>query len=83
MPVWNSGVKIKHLFTEKEDLENVRASMAAIANVLDKSPCFRLFDTKNFSSIPEGDSVITPVDYANKLLALMYDYADEHRIWIE
>jgi hypothetical protein len=81
--VWKTKVKIKHLFTKKEDPKSVRKSMAEIADVLDKSPAFSQFSTKKFRAIPKGDSVITPLDYANKLLEQMYDYADQHRIWIE
>ena len=81
---WQNRITLKHLFTEEESVESIRASMRAIADELDKAPFFRHFAAKKkFRAIPLGDDVIRPVDYANKLLDAMYDYADEHRIWIE
>jgi hypothetical protein len=80
---WRQKVKIKHLLTEDEDHESIQASMNGIADILDQAPCFWLFSTQKFRKIPEGDDVFGPVDYGNKLLDTMYDYADQHRIWIE
>ena len=80
---WNSKVKVKHLFTEKEDHASVQASMQAVADALDNHPAFMLFDTRGFHRISEGDETFGPVDYANRLLAQMYDHADLWRIWIE
>jgi hypothetical protein len=80
---WIHRVKIKHLFTEKEDYESIQESMNAIADVLKRSGCFFRFDLKKFRNIPKGDEVFGPADYANKLLARMYDYADDNQIWIE
>lgn len=80
---WDYRVKVKHLFTEEEDAESVRKSMNAIADVLDKEPCFRGFSLlKRFRAIPDGDGFIEPLDYANKLLNELYNYADAERIWI-
>ena len=79
---WNSKVKVKHLFTEKEDHKSVQASMSAVADVLDTSPVFAMFDTRGFRNISKGDGVFGPADYANRLLERMYDYADLWRIWI-
>jgi len=80
---WNSKIKIKHLFTEDEDHESVQESMNAIADVVRNHSAFVLFDTKNFRNIPRGDDVLGPTDYANRLLDRLYDFADEHRIWVK
>lgn len=81
---WNHRIKIKHLLTEKEDWQSVQESMKSIADVLSSDPWFRTFiDLHRFRQIPQGDSVIGPVDYANRLLGYLYDFADEQRIWIE
>jgi hypothetical protein len=80
---WRHQVKIKHLLTEEEDHEAVQASMNSIADVLDQATCFWFFPVNKFRSIPEGDAVFGPVDYANKLLDAMYTYADKRKIWIE
>jgi hypothetical protein len=81
---WNHKVKIKHLFTDKEDWQSIQDSMNAIADVLTKDAWFRTFvDLHKFRQIPEGDTVIRPVDYANKLLDFLYNFADDQRIWIE
>ena len=80
---WRHQVKIRHLLTDQEDATSVRMSMKEITDVLDKSPCFAGFSTKKFRAIPDGDDVITPLDYGNRLLDRMYDFADEHRIWLE
>jgi hypothetical protein len=83
MARWNYHVKIKHLLTEDEDFETVQANMNAIADVLEKEPCFRRFyDLAKFRQIPPGDDIFGPVDYANRLLDWMYNYADDERIWI-
>ena len=83
MTNWVVRVKIKHLFTEVEDYESVQASMNAIADILVKTPCFYGFSLRNFRKIPKGDEVFGPVDYANKLLEKLYDYADDHQIWLD
>lgn len=83
MPTWLNRVKVKHLFTEATDFDNVQASMNAIADILDKTNCFARFDTRPFRAIPTGDDVFGPVDYANRLLGRMYDFADDNRIWLE
>lgn len=80
---WLHKVKVKHLFTENEDHESIQTSMMAVADTIDKEQCFWAFDTSKFRAIPEGDDFFGPVDYANKLLDSMYDYADHQRIWIE
>ena len=82
MPDWTYRVALKHLYTKREDLEGIQASMTAIAEVLNNDPYFQSFDTSGFNTIPLGDDVFKPVDYANRLLNRMYDYADLHRIWI-
>lgn len=81
--MWNSRVKIKHLFTSDESHDAIQTSMNAVADVLKSSPAFRNFNTAKFRNIPQGEDVFRPVDYANRLLESMYDYADENRIWIE
>lgn len=79
---WQTRVQIKHLFTEDESHEAVQKSMNDVADVISKEPAFRHFKLDKFRLIPEGDEVIAPVDYANKLLSRLYDYADTNRIWI-
>ncbi|MCP4606368.1 MAG: hypothetical protein GY847_38630 [Proteobacteria bacterium] len=81
--MWAHKVKVKHLFSEKEDHESIQNEMNAIADILDNDTWFIHFSTDGFRSIPEGDSVFEPVDYANRLLSRMYDFADAYRIWIE
>lgn len=80
---WNSRVKVKHLFTKNNDHESVQTSVNAIADVLEETDEFCWFDADGFRDIPKGDSFFGPADYANRLLEKMYDYADEHRIWVE
>ena len=83
MPEWLGRVKIKHLLTEKDDWESVQTSMTQIAGILERRKAFSGFDVLPFRSIPKGDTVFGPADYANRYLASMYDFADSHRIWIE
>lgn len=83
MTDWKYKVHIKHLLDDDESYEHVVQVAAAIADVLDKAPCFTGFSTKRFRKIPEGDDVVTSADYLNKLLDRMYDFADSHLIWIE
>ncbi len=83
---WKYHVKVKHLFTEAEDHASIRESMTNIAGVLMNTPCFNNFSRpllKKFHHIPKSNGVIEPIDYANKLLDKIYDYADANDIWIE
>lgn len=85
MGTWKKTVRIKHLFTKDEDHESVRVSMEAIANVLDSRPCFRKFShLSKFRDLPQQDELdVELLEYSNGLLDQMYDFADDHRIWIE
>jgi len=83
MTNWRARVNLTHLFTKDEDFEAVQKSMNEIADVIEASHYFNEFDTTMFREIPHGDSFFGPVDYANKLINWLYDYADEHKIWIE
>ena len=76
---WLTRVQLKHLLTEEETPEAINASMKAIAAALRKSLAFRSVDRGFLREMEE----CTDVYEGNQLLAAMYDYADEHRIWIE
>ena len=83
---WNSKVKIKHLLTDGESHEEVQANMNAIADALESSGVFAGFSRQviaGMRNIPKGDNVFGPVDYADRYLDKMYDFANEYRIWIE
>ncbi len=83
MADWKHYIAIKHLITEEEDHKSIQASMNAIADVLDKDVWFSNFSDKiKFRKIPKGNRVIACVDYANRLMDKMYDYADKKRIWV-
>lgn len=82
MSKWAHKVTITHLFTEQEDHESIQNSMNDIADELEKHSCFNTFDTFQMRRIPQGDGFFGPVDYANKIIDCMYDFADEHGIWI-
>lgn len=79
---WKVSVSLKHLFTEKEDYALIQESMNLVADAIDQEPAFRGFDTRDFRAIPKGDKIFGPLDYADRLLARMYDHADARRIWI-
>ena len=86
MTRWTSKVAIKHLLEhDDESHEATQRSMIAIANALENAPAFACFDRdwiEKMRNIPQGDDFFSPVDYANKLLDRMYDFADSHGIWI-
>ena len=78
---WKHRVKIKHLFTKNEDYDSIKSSMKSIYEVLTVDPYFKKFVLLNkFIKIPNGDDVISSLDYANKLLDKLYDYADDNKI---
>lgn len=85
---WKHRVKIKHLFTKNEDYDSIKSSMKSIYDVLVEDTHFDKFKYRSkFLNILEGKNsqydVISSLDYANKLLDELYDYADDNKIWIE
>jgi hypothetical protein len=83
MAKWNYKVKLTHLFTVKNDHESIQNSMIAIAKVIESEKCFFGFNTEKFYEVPEGDGVMEPEDFANKLIGRVYDFADLHKIWVD
>ena len=84
MTNWHKKIQVKHLLTESEEHKDIQESMSKIADVLSKHHEFmRSPLIQRMRNIPEGDDVITPSDYANKLLSAMYNIADEEKIWME
>ena len=85
MAVWKHTIALKYLYddTDLDAPEDVRRSMAVLADAIDENPIFKKFDTSLFRQMPDGDSFFSTEDYANKLLERLYDFADEKRIWIE
>ena len=84
--MWNSRVRFKHLLTKDETHEAVQASMNAIATVIEGNTAFLSLNSvliEKMRNIPQGDDFFGPVDYANKLLDSVYDFADANRIWID
>ena len=82
---WQHKIRLKHLLTKSEKWENLQESMNKIADVLDNEPRFIRFGTKCFRQVPKDDEleVLTPLDYCNKLINMLYDYADDNAIWVE
>ena len=80
---WINRIELKSLMTEKEAHTSIQSSMNKIAKRIKKEVFFMPFDVSLFSKIPKGDDIFKPVDYANKLIDRLYDFADEHRIWIK
>ena len=76
---WLTRVQLRHLITEEETTDAINVSMRAIAAALRKSLAFR---SMSRTFLREMDECLE-VDEGNELLDAMYDYADEHRIWIE
>ena len=83
MTNWRKTIKIKQFLTESEEHKKIQESMDKIADELGKHFEFKLSPIiHKMRNIPQGDDVITPHDYANKLLGYIYDKADEEKIWI-
>ena len=75
-PYWKHEIRLKHLFTTDSSRAAVRRSMNAVAKELLQSPLF--------TDLPvlmrfRGES---DLGVANELLDALYDYCDEHRIWV-
>ena len=84
MTNWRKKIQIKGLLTESEEHKDIQESMNKISDVLKRYPEFAMTNLcSKMKHIPMGDDIITPLDYANKLLSKMYDIADEQAIWIE
>ena len=76
---WTSRIQLKHLLTDEETPEAINISMKAIAAALRKSLACRSMSRTLLRDMEE----CTDQFEGNELLAALYDYADEHRIWIE
>ena len=77
---WKWHVQLKQLFADSEETpEAVNATMKAVATAMRESLAFRLIDRRILQEMDK----CTHVAVADGLLNTMYDYADEHRIWIE
>ena len=76
---WNTRIQLKHLLTDEETPEAINASMKAIATALRKSSACLAMSRVFLRDMEE----CTDQFEGNELLAALYDYADEHRIWIE
>lgn len=76
--MWKRKIKVKHLFTEKEDHESIQESMSKIADVLEKENF-----PKRIVDAARHISKDLPLGHANSVLKDMYDYADTWRVWIE
>ena len=84
MTNWKKYINIKDLLTDSEEHKDIQESMNKIANVLDHHNEFRALSLiYKMRNIPKGDDIISASDYANKCLDIMYNIADEERIWIE
>ena len=86
MANWKHHIHLKELFTDKEDYESVKKSMNEVADRIEKDNHFDSLDKKfikKFRKIPKGDEFFKPIDYANKLLSTLYDFADYEKIWID
>jgi hypothetical protein len=80
---WIHKAQLRHLFTKEEDYESVKKSMADIADAIKTYPFFSGFNVVPFYKILQGDDIISPLDYANKLINRMWDFCDENNIWID
>lgn len=73
---WNheiKGLSRIWLLGEDEDFADIGRQVAA---KLRKYPCFRGFDKSKFKNLES-------VEDFNTALADLYDYADDHQIWID
>lgn len=75
-PFWQHQVRLKHLMTLSADWQSVSKTMSQIAAVLSANPLFDAFPAQR-EFWREGD-----LDRANDLLDQLYDFCDEHRIWV-
>jgi hypothetical protein len=86
MTLWLYKARLRQFIetdVEDNDLPGIRRDMKKLGDEIKKLACFRGFSTDKFYDIPAGDEVVSAMDYANKLIERMYDYADTQRIWIE
>lgn len=81
---WNHKVEgFGAMLTTAPDHAAVQATMTAIADRLKQDPWFSRFDFTQFYNLPEGDDFFAPSDYADRILARLYDYCDRERIWLD
>jgi hypothetical protein len=74
---WRDTMAITHLLTTDSTPGAVSRSMNAVADVLERTPCFQDFAELDAFRHQED------CDQANWLLDILYDYCDLHRIWVE
>ena len=74
---WKHTIKIKHLFTQSEERDDIVESMTKIADVLEKKDC-----VKDFFYLGRCRK-INDVRTANAFLDKLYDFCDARLIWVE
>lgn len=84
---WRHTTKIKHLLSNKErsdeELFEVGERIAAVLQSDTEWSWWMTFDANVFTELPESTRWFSTTEALNKALTTMYDYADEHAIWIE
>ena len=95
MGEWKYKIRLSHIIHcslgnayEQSDLgdsyEDTKKKMELIADEIQNHPelpPFILIDY--FRNIPEGNCILNYLDYSNKLLEFLFEFADENSIWIE
>lgn len=62
-----------------ESLESLKQSMAQAANALRTNNCFLALNRQVITMLESAETETQ----ANRAIDLVYDFADEHRIWME
>ncbi len=80
MKSWKHRVKVYHLLTKQENLNNIQSLMHQIADILDANVHFLDFNTRKYKIMANRDC--DPVAVTNSFIDELYDFARKRGIWI-
>lgn len=82
---WKNELNIKQILNEidEDDDEDIKRAFKEIGTLIQNSQYFKDFAfTDLFFNLPEPGEVFKMEDVCNLLLDKLYDYADNHKIWL-
>lgn len=82
MANWQHTTTFKHLLTDSVNPVDIRDEMRGVQRIIGSDRWWARFDMRQFRDFHSVRDAFVE-DVANGILARMYDYADDNRIWCD